>query len=209
MPQPLSYTTFATLSGNGSTSAVAVDSMMNEITLYNGATQTWGSGTITLEASIDGTTWVSTGKTWTAGTANTQLDRVTAFGQRFRLTLSGSTTPTLNFSMKVEEMRKPRFNVFSFTANANTDPFNVSDEFWSLFTTTEVNKAKVVPWLAVGTWGSGTMSLQVSPDSGTTWFTVDTATANAYKATAEVTDVLCRFSLTGATSPALTVLVAV
>lgn len=207
MPQPLSYTTFATLSANGSTSAVAVDSLMNEITLYNGATQTWGSGTITLETSIDGTTWVSTGKTWTSGTANTQLDRVTVFGQRFRLTLSGATGPTLNFSMKVEQVRRPNFSVFSFTANGTSNTFNLSDEFWAFPVTTEATPSNIVPWIAIGTWGSGTMALQVSPDGGTTWFQVDSATANAYKTTAKVTDTLARFNLTGATSPSLTVLV--
>lgn len=61
-------------------------------TLYiNG---TFGSGTITLEASPDGTTWISIpGQSWTAAAvANIQFRYA-----KLRIVLTGSTSPAINW----------------------------------------------------------------------------------------------------------------
>lgn len=63
--------------------------------------------------------------------------------------------------------------------------------------------------VAYGTWGSGTLTLQFSPDGGTTWITVSgvSLTANGYVGNiiASQGDQV-RAVLTGATSPSLTVI---
>ena len=53
-----------------------------------------------------------------------------------------------------------------------------------------------------GTWGSGTMALQASPDDGATWVNVTTLTANGASHVQVVSHVL-RLRLTGSTGATL------
>lgn len=54
------------------------------------------------------------------------------------------------------------------------------------------------------TYGGGTLKLQVSPDGGTTWFAVDTMTANGVKHVTGNADQVFRIKIGAATNPALT-----
>jgi hypothetical protein len=57
--------------------------------------------------------------------------------------------------------------------------------------------------VAAGTWGSGTITLQASPDSGTTWVSSSvTRTADGISAF-DLPPCLIRLALTGATNPSL------
>ena len=198
---------------NGSSASFAAGgSAVNVVSLYFGTGVTFGSGTLTLEVSPDnGTTWVSTGNTWTTATASTFRASVLVFGTLFRLTLSGATSPVLAPVVKLSAVRYG--NVDSFVMTANTT-----------FTGTTANAPSVAFLLrggaeylfapanfdlclqATGTFGSGTVNLQGSPDGGVTWFSYGTLTANGQLVVnAGVTDVLFRVILTGATSPVLAV----
>jgi hypothetical protein len=58
--------------------------------------------------------------------------------------------------------------------------------------------------VAEGTWGGGTITLQLSPDEGTTW--VDTSYTLSADGEQHGTDIIAthaRLALTGATSPSL------
>lgn len=59
-------------------------------------------------------------------------------------------------------------------------------------------------WVAWGTWGSGSMKLQLSPDHGTTWIDMDsvTATANGGQLV-DLPRIQIRAALSGSTAPSL------
>lgn len=193
---PYLFTQHTVLAANGNTASMTLKGLENEITVYLGAGATFGSGTITPQVSYDGgTTWHAVpGVTYTSGTANTMLGKFTVYAPLVRFALTGATSPTLNIEAKAELVRHGNIRSFSFAANGSSDVFQIRDSAL----------ASAVAWAAQGTWGSGTLALQVSPDGGTTWRNVDTLTANGAKHAANVTDVLARLTLSGATSPALT-----
>ncbi len=78
----------ATLTTNTSTDAVGFRGKPG-VTMY--AKGTWGSGTLTLAISPDGSNWFSTTSTLTADGFKTITDRVKAV----RATLAGATNPSL------------------------------------------------------------------------------------------------------------------
>lgn len=198
-------TQFALLA-NGQTSSIVSNALDTEVTVYLGANATWGAGTLIIQESFDGgTTWVShPSASWTAGAANTQLGKVTLDAPLWRFSLSGATSPSLLIAYKQEVNRFANSVGFSLTANGSTPTFTVPELANAVGSTSFDTPDNAMPWVAFGTWGSGTLALQVSPDGGTTWFNVDTATANIKKLTKPVTDTLFRFTLTGATAPSLT-----
>jgi hypothetical protein len=209
MSQVLSYTVMTTLSANGSTAAVnLVNSTETEVTIYSGATQTWGSGTVILQQSFDaGTTWHTVpNASWTSGAANTLLGRVTVLGGgTVRLTLSGSTTPTLNFAVKAEQVKARPMYQYTLLANGSTPVFPINDDTANIWVANKTTPDGLVGWGAQGTWGSGTLALQVSPD-GSTWYNQQAGiTANGVQYATGVTDLLGRFTLSGASSPSLTI----
>lgn len=208
MPRPLSYAALATLSANGSTSSFTSDALDNEITVYLGSSATWGSGTLVLQASFNGgTTWINVpNASWTSGSASTQLAKVSAYGSLFRFTLSGATSPSLAVAYKVEEVRRANQEAFTLAANGSTTPFTIQSGTIVNWGSNKDTPDNVVPWAAFGTWSSGTLALQASPDGGTTWYNVGTTlTANGILHTTPVTDTLFRFTLPGASSPSLTI----
>lgn len=205
--------TYAAIVADVSGAAINLSpAVVNEVTLFVGANATWGSGTLKLQTSPDGgTTWLDLPATssWTAGTLNKKLGVVNVVhGTQIRLVMSGSTSPSLNIVVRVAPVRFGSVLMFGFTANATTTPFMLPGTTNSV-TTDGIPNADFA-WSAYGTWGSGTMTLQESPDGGTTWFNASgtaVATANAHKVEAGVlmTGTLYRFALTGSTTPALTV----
>jgi hypothetical protein len=215
----------ATLSANGSTTSMTLPSAgLNLLEVYLGTGATFGSGTVTVQSSPDGgTTWVTSPigtATFTSGSANTLVNRFFVYGPVVRFTLAGATSPSLDIRAIAKEVREPRGAsasapnspsigapvTFAFTANATSATIMVPSYDQSLVTDVAV--------AASGTFGSGTLTLQTSPDGGTTWFAVGTAvTAAGYitvgtpllvpmQLTAN-THRMFRLVLTGATSPAI------
>jgi hypothetical protein len=217
----------STLAANGSTAAMVLPSTgLNVVEVYLGAGATFGSGTITIQMTTDGgTTWVTSPlgtATFNSGTANTFVGRFLVYGPQVRFTLAGATSPSLDIRAVAKEVREPRAiaasspnggsigapAVWSFSANATTPIFTVPSNEQSLVTDMLV--------VASGTWGSGTLTLQTSPDGGATWFNAAAGiTANGViafgsplvvpQATAALTQRLFRLVLSGATSPSLAV----
>lgn len=168
--------------GNGTT--LALYGSKNEITVYFGAGVTFGSGTLTLMVSPDGgTTWVSTGTTYTSATASTKHATVlTVFGTHVRWALTGSTTPTLNVAMKAEQVSANDAIDTTITANGSSSTFMLPRD------------VATAALILTGTFDSASVTLQASPDGGTTWFKVTGAlTANGYTALSAQTDLMFKF----------------
>lgn len=211
----LTITTAAPL--QPATGGIALEALESEVSFY--ATTGYSAttlGTITLQESFDGgTTWVNHPTfTITSVTAGAYIGKAIVHAPLIRLSSAGSTALNLPIQIKVNSLRFTQqfpgaiTNPITFTANGTSASFLVND-YSIAGSTTTVNGDKQVPWTAQGTWGGGTLALQASPDGGTNWFQVDTATANIKKLTKPVTDQLFRFVLTGATAPSLTVWVVV
>lgn len=198
MPYPVLTNTFTALSANGQTAAIVPDTAGEfEATVYLG-TATFGSGTLVMQTSFDGgTTWHNIpSASWTSGTANAQLAKITAVGPRFRFSLSGATSPSLVITVKLERVRAIDVHSFSFTADASGASFMLPTDL------------TLLAWAAQGTFGSGTVKITASPDGGTTFFQLDSTTSAACKHISSITDVLVRAEVTGSTTPTLTVFIA-
>lgn len=209
-----SFTKLNTLAANGSTAAILLNLAVEaEVTMYVGASATWGAGTAILQQSFDGgTTWYTVpNAAWTSGVALQVLGRVSVFGAgQLRVTLSGATSPALDFHVKVEQARSRNIMTFALTANGSTNAFLINDDLPNFPVVTTNTNSAICPWAAQGTWGGGTLVLQVSPDGGATWYNQQAGlTANGIQYTPNMTDLLGRFTLTGATSPSLTMFVVV
>jgi hypothetical protein len=192
-PQTYQSDTFAA-NGNGAT--MSPKGTKHQVTVYFGTGVTFGSGTLTLMVSPDGgTTWISTGNTITSATASTKVAATfTVNGTMFRWTLTGSTTPTLAIATKLEQQHYREVRTIAFAADGSSDTFTMQYD--------ESN----IGFTAMGTWGSGSLTLQCSPDGGTTWFKVGTAvTANGYQRVTDLSDTMFKFVLSGSTTPSLTV----
>lgn len=209
------YVSHATLSGNGNSEVIDCrgNGTVHDIELFFGTGVTFGSGTIKLQYSPDaGTTWIDApnGGAITSATASTRKGIYRAYGQYFRWNLAGATGPSLDLRTKARPVKFDQRPVGPtgsaegslFTANAASAPIVLPASPVS----TLAPEQRSIGWAAYGTWGSGTLALQVSPDGGTTWFNLDTLTANGQKEVTGIGDVssLYRLNLTGATSPSLT-----
>jgi hypothetical protein len=184
MSIPSLYNADAEFSANGSGASMAPNGTRHSVTIYFGAGVTFGSGTLTLMTSPDGgTTWVSTGITITSATASSRYGTTyEVAGSLFRWTLTGSTTPTINIATKFEQIHYHSVQTITFADNGTSTPFMLDhDESTFAFT-------------AYGTWDSGSLTIETSPDGGTTWFKEGAAvTANSYNTRTGVTDRLFRF----------------
>lgn len=203
-------TKYATLAANGQTAVEVLPQGEYEAEVYVQASPTWGAGTLKLQGSPDGgTTWIDFPATssWTTGgnkLTNTTPIRIPAGIDRLRFDLAGATGPSITPQLVV---RKADSNVvlgaqpsrepvkFTFTADGTGASFYLNDA------------PEMVGLVGWGTWGAGTITLQTSPDAGTTWYALDTLTANGIKRVTGLRDNLFRLVLSGSTSPALTVVV--
>lgn len=210
MPNPISFTTLTTLAADGQTAAIDLGiNTVVEATVYLGAAATWGGGTLILQQSFDGGTTYFTVPNFskTSGAASTLLGRVPVIGGgKLRASLSGATGPSLGVNIKVEAIAAdPALKQFKLTANGSTSAF-VYKPAAAYPVTTQVEGDNLLVWSAQGTWGSGTVVLEVSPDGGTTWFKQQAGiSANGVQYSNGVSDTLCRFTLSGATNPVLTI----
>jgi len=194
------YHAFTTLSADGNTAAVDLSTLGTafHIDVYFGAGVSFGSGNLQLQASPDGgTTWVDVpgAAAISAATANTFKTHLYLYGAtRIRFKLAGSTTPTLNPVVLATGLRYAPVKVFTFIANGDSAVFTMRD------------RLSPMGWAAWGTWDSGVLTLKCSPDGGTTWFAVDSASANALKHTESAEEILYKFTLASAASaPAINV----
>lgn len=193
------YTAFANLAANGNTATVATPADVCNVGAFMGTGVTFGAGTLKAQVSFDaGTTWLDVPSgSFTAATANTKKQDQTVIGPLMRWNLAGATSPSLDLRQAAREVRKAKTLRFDFAADGNSQ-FVISR--------TDVDMA----WAAQGTFGGGTVTFEVSPDGGTTWFLVGTGlTANglAHILANSNPDVLARVKLNGSTSPTVTVFV--
>lgn len=80
------------------------------------------------------------------------------------------------------------FDFSQLSADGSTAPVNVPlDGTYSLF--------------AFGTFGTGTLTIEASPDKGTTWFAVVAFTANGRESHYLSANEIIRATLSGATAP--------
>jgi len=157
--------TFAELTADGSTAAVALPGMASKVHVYLNDTETWGSGTLILESSVDGSNWVAVpSASWTSGDG--LLGTVDVLGGQLRATLSGATTPSLTVTIKaIAYSGVVGEEPINLTANGNTDLV--------------LSRAGKFAVFASGTWDSGSLTVSESPDgtlyvdSGVTAVTAD------------------------------------
>lgn len=195
------YSAITTMTANGNSAAVDLSSLGTafQVDIYFGTGVTFDSGSLQLQASPDGgTTWLAVpGATAiTTATANSYKASYSVYaGTQVRFALTGVVTASvLNPVIRATSLRYETTESFALTANGDTASFVLRDVF------------KPIGWAAFGTWGSGTLTLKVSPDGGTTWFALDSATANALKHTTNTAEeMLCKFTLAGATTPSLSI----
>lgn len=142
--------TFAELTASGNTAAVELSGDVNKVSLYLDDAETWGSGTLKMQSSFDGgTTWVDVaGASWTSGDGLVSVDDL-AFGRFIRFNLAGATSPSLTITVKAVAVAS-YVEVFSLTANGSTD--------------VAITKPGAVAVFAKGTWDSGSLTLDHSPD---------------------------------------------
>ena len=161
----VSVNTFTSLAADGQSAAMALPGLANSVHVYLNDTETWGSGTLILESSVDGTNWVAVpSASWTSGDGH--LGTVDVLGGQVRLSLSGSTTPTLAVTLKaVAYSGAVAEEGINLTANGNTDLV--------------LSRAGKFAVFATGTWDSGSLTVSVTPDgtlyvdSGMTAVTAD------------------------------------
>ena len=208
----------AAFAADGNGSNIVVDPGNDVIlSIYTGANATIGGGTLTLQVSPDGgTTFVDTADiSVTVVSADSLVAHVQAKGSLFRLNLNGSTAPNLDIDVTVIETRsrgtgnQERIGVGSGSSSFTVDGTSVVHR-------NVRNDSQQVAWSAVGTFGSGTVTLQYTIDGGTTWKDADTLSADGYAKVStglvlsEVDDNVYafldqwRFVLSGSTSPVLT-----
>lgn len=142
--------TFAELTADGSSAAFALPGLANSVDVYLNDAETWGSGTLVLESSVDGTNWVAVpSASWTTGDG--YLGTVDVLGGQVRLTVSGSTTPSLTVTLKASaHSGAVGEETVNLTANGNTDLV--------------LSRAGKFAVFVAGTWDSGSLTVSESPD---------------------------------------------
>lgn len=163
--------TFAELTADGQSAAYECPGDVNDIDVYLDDGETWGSGTLIVQSSPDGgTTWIAVASaSWTSGDG--YLGTVRAYGKDIRLSVSGSTTPSLTVTVRATPVASSVKKVATLTANGNTDFY--------------INRKGAFALFALGTWDSGSLTLSITPDntlyvdSGLTALTADGGEAYA------------------------------
>jgi hypothetical protein len=194
-----SQTKFATLAATGNTLSVAVQVGTLEVDVFVEDAPTWGSGTLKLQASPDGTTWLDVpSASWTSGGGRLSASApiVVVGAVAVRLALTGATSPSITPNLVMRRVDFRNVVQSSFTVDATGTSFYL------------MPLPDTIGVYIYGTFGGGTVKFQVSPDNGTTWYTVHSKSANDYTKVTQLREGLYRFLLSGSTSPALTVAVA-
>lgn len=183
---------FAELTANGNSAALALPGPVCDVDVYLKEGANDGGGTLKLQVSQDGTVFADvTSASWTSGDG--LLGRYTVYGGEVRFNLAGATGPS---NMIPQVVARPRsmaqFRRGELTANGSA-------------TVTLGHVPAAVTLWGLGTWGSGTMKLEMSADGGTTWYdTGASLTANGYSTITNTGEnTLFRVTLSGATSPVL------
>lgn len=180
----LVYNAFATLSANGQTAALAIPfgAVIDVDVMLATGGATFGSGTLKLQVSPDGgTTWMDAPAaagtvSWTAGTAGARLGTCKGIrGTHIRFDLAGATSPTLIPVVTIEDSARC-VAAYDTISNGQTDSL-------PLLRVADDGKAYL---FAKGTFASTVVSLQASPDAGTTWFVIDSLSAAGLKALADL-----------------------
>lgn len=177
------------------------------LSTYAGANVAFGAGTVKVQMSPDGgTTWLDTGKSFTAANANKLIQHDEVFGPEFRMNLSGATAPNLDVDMVLRGVATGPVPAYEFSADETKNAF-----------TLPFTAEKAFVYAAYGTFGGGTLTLEYSIDGGTTWKAEDTALANKYNQIAAGYTMIAgrdgvksvhkmyRFKLAGSTAPSLSV----
>jgi hypothetical protein len=192
------YTVFTTLTDNGSTETVTLTGSVNDVCVMFGTGVTFDSGTLTGEVSYDGgTTWMDcvNAIAITSATAGTHQGTYRVYGEcLFRLTLAGSTSPSLDVAVQVARAERVIPHVYTLTADGSTPTFMAD------------GAGLHVSAGLFGDFGSGSVYFEFSPDGGTTWYKESGAiTANTSGLHEISNHALFRFTLSGATDPSLTI----
>lgn len=111
--------TFATLTADGSTAAFELPGDVNSVDVFVADSPTWGGGTLIAQQSFDGgTTWVAVASaSYTSGDG--YLGTYDVYGRDLRFTISGSTTPDIDITVKAQAIRSS-VERLAVTANGNT-----------------------------------------------------------------------------------------
>lgn len=147
---------FAALTADGQTSALSLPGDINIVDVFLGEGATYGSGTIKLQYSIDGSNYLDqTGASWTSGDGF--LGRFLVFGRKLRFDLNGASSPDVTLQVNCRACSMSEVKSGYLTADGNVDV-----QF-------RQGPAAVLLW-GDGNDGTGTLKLQYSVDGGTTYY---------------------------------------
>lgn len=143
--------TFTAITANGSSSAHVLPGLASQVDVYLDDASVWDTATMVLESSVDGTNWVAvSGASWTSGVGF--VARVAnVFGGQLRVTVS-SVGGTTSLIPTVKAVANSGAVVQNLTLTANG--------------TTPVVLGRPGPFqlFAAGTWDSGSLTVDESPD---------------------------------------------
>ena len=157
--------TFTAITANGSSSAHVLPGIANDVDVYLDDASVWDTATMVLESSIDGTTWIAVpSASWTAATGF--LARLTnVFGNFLRVTVSsvGASTSLIP-TVTAKAVSGAYMQRVTLTANGTTDMPLPHGGAYAVF--------------ANGTWDSGSLTVEDSPDGTLYTETIAAITAN-------------------------------
>jgi hypothetical protein len=143
--------TFTAITANGSSSAHVLPGLVSQVDVYLDDASVWDTATMILESSVDGSNWVAvSGASWTSGLGF--VARVaTVFGGQLRVTVSsvGVSTSLIPTVTAVAVSGAVAQNL-TLTANGTTSVVLPRAGAFQLF--------------VAGTWDSGSLTVDESPD---------------------------------------------
>lgn len=158
---------FAALAADGNTASFTCPGDANTVRVYLQDGATFGSGTLTMQGSIDGTNWY-TESTFSVTAGDGYLGEATIAGRYVRFNLAGSTSPG-TFVLQIDVVAKS--NVDKFEVDSITDN-TVLHEFVMGHKPTVMSVLTKSP---TTDYDSGSIKVQQSADGGTTWYDVTAA----------------------------------
>ena len=142
--------TFTAITANGSSSAHSCPGLVQTVDVYLDDASVWDTATMVLESSVDGSNWVAVpSASWTSGLG--YLGTVTVFGGQLRVTVSSVGAGT-SLIPTVTAVAQSGAVAESLTLTANG--------------TTAVQLPRRGPFqlFVAGTWDSGSLTVDESPD---------------------------------------------